>query len=91
MARYRIRTTDGQFFEVEGKAAITRHHPGAIITHTIVFDALGQGSTVPYFGKQDASDDDAAPQSDETANVAVEVTAPADDAPVPQKRTRRDR
>lgn len=52
MARYRIRTADGQAFDVEGMGAIRRHHPDATITHEIAFDPLGQAVLRPYTGEQ---------------------------------------
>lgn len=88
MARYRVRTAAGEVFDVEGMAAITRHHPGATITHTIEFDSLGTGVAIPYEGEQPAPGHDPEPETGEAGEKDSGAVSGSENAPAARNRSR---
>jgi hypothetical protein len=76
--RYRVRTADGQVFDVHATPAkIRKEHPEGRIEGRIVVDELGQGRVVPYQGEQ--------PEAAEDAAVSNESGPQSGDEPIAAK------
>lgn len=72
MPRYRFRLPDGQTYEsTNTPAQIRKAHPGAVITHRIDFDGVGNPLLIPFAGKMDAEDAAVSVEGAETGNTTL--------------------